>query len=97
MLSLPPLSRREALATSASVVAGGSLPHRLLAAEPSKPRQNAGKAKSVIMLYLHGGAPTQDMFDMKPTGPVESRGEFHPIATNVPGIDICEHLPRMAR
>jgi len=49
------------------------------------------------MLYLHGGAPTQDMFDMKPTGPLESRGEFHPIATNVPGIEICEHLPKMAR
>lgn len=49
------------------------------------------------MLYLHGGAPTQDMFDMKPTGPVESRGEFNPISTNVPGIDICEHMPKMAR
>jgi hypothetical protein len=56
-----------------------------------------GKARQVILLYLHGGAPTQDMFDMKPAAPVEIRGEFNPIETNVPGIEICEHLPRMAR
>jgi len=57
----------------------------------------AGRAKSVIFLFLHGGAPTQDMFDMKPKAPREVRGEFSPIATNVPGIEICEHLPRMAQ
>ena len=54
-------------------------------------------AKNVIHLYLHGGAPTQDMFDLKPNAPKEIRGEFNPIATNVPGIQISEHLPRMAR
>jgi hypothetical protein len=50
-----------------------------------------------MFLFLHGGAPTQDMFDMKPDAPVEVRGEFSPIATSAPGIRICEHLPRMAK
>ena len=56
-----------------------------------------GPARSVILIFLHGGAATQDMFDLKPDAPVEIRGEFAPIATNVPGIRICEHLPRMSR
>jgi hypothetical protein len=60
-------------------------------------RPSHGKAKHVIHLYLHGGAPTQDMFDLKPHAPAEIRGEFRPIATNVPGIEICEHLPQMSR
>src|SRR5207248_2579493 len=61
------------------------------------PGARAGKARSVLLLYLHGGAPTQDMFDLKPNAPREVRGEFKPIATNVPGIQVCEHLPRTAR
>jgi hypothetical protein len=56
-----------------------------------------GKAKSVISIFLHGGAPTQDMWDMKPNAPVEVRGEFKPIATSAPGIHICEHMPKLAR
>jgi hypothetical protein len=52
--------------------------------------------KSVIMIYLPGGPPHQDMFDLKMEAPSEIRGEFKPIPTNVPGIRICEHLPRMA-
>jgi hypothetical protein len=51
----------------------------------------------VIHLYLHGGAPTQDMWDLKPDAPPEIRGEFSPIDTDVPGIRICEHLPHLAR
>jgi hypothetical protein len=51
----------------------------------------------VILLYLLGGAPTQDMFDLKPEAPEKIRGEFQPIASNVPGIDICELLPQMSR
>ena len=53
-------------------------------------------AKSVIMVFLSGGPPHQDMVDLKPDAPIEVRGEFRPIRTNVPGIDICEHLPRRA-
>jgi hypothetical protein len=56
-----------------------------------------GKAKHVIVLYLLGGAATQDMFDLKPNAPNEVRGEFQPIATTVPGVQFCEHLPRLAR
>ncbi|MDB5390193.1 MAG: hypothetical protein JWM11_5839 [Planctomycetaceae bacterium] len=97
MQSSPALSRRQALAASTAALAGSSLASGRLAADSQVPKRAVGKAKSVILLYLHGGAPSQDMFDMKPAGPVESRGEFKPISTNVPGIDICEHLPRMAR
>src|SRR5262249_10711109 len=68
----------------------------LFGAEDVRP-SIAGKAKSVILLFLHGGAATQDMFDLKPDAPAEIRGEFKPIATSAPGIRICEHLPRMAR
>ena len=52
--------------------------------------------KSVIMIFLSGGPPHQDMVDLKPDAPVEVRGEFNPIRTKVPGIDICEHLPKLA-
>jgi hypothetical protein len=56
-----------------------------------------GRARSVIFLFLHGGAATQDMFDLKPDAPAEVRGEFRPIATSAVGVSICEHLPRTAR
>ena len=49
------------------------------------------------MIYLPGGPPHQDLFDLKPTAPVEIRGEFQPIATSVPGIEICELLPGLAQ
>jgi hypothetical protein len=52
--------------------------------------------KSIIMIYLVGGPPHQDMFDLKPNAPAEYAGEFRPIPTNVPGIEIGEHLPRLA-
>ncbi len=52
--------------------------------------------KSVIMIFLPGGPPHQDMYDLKPDAPNEIRGEFNPIPTNVPGIQVCELLPRMA-
>ena len=53
--------------------------------------------KAVIMVFLPGGPSHQDMFDLKTEAPSEVRGEFKPISTNVPGIQICEHLPRLAR
>jgi uncharacterized protein (DUF1501 family) len=53
-------------------------------------------AKSVIMIFLPGGPPHQDMYDLKPDAPAEVRGEFKPIKTAVPGIEICEHMPRLA-
>lgn len=56
----------------------------------------ATSKKSVIMVFLPGGPPHQDMFDLKPEAPSEFRGEYRPISTNVPGVQICEHLPRLA-
>jgi len=53
--------------------------------------------KSIIMILLPGGPPHLDMFDLKPKAPREIRGEFQPIATSVPGIEICEMLPSLAR
>ncbi|MBX6315633.1 MAG: DUF1501 domain-containing protein, partial [Isosphaeraceae bacterium] len=67
---------------------------RLRQAEGATPRP---KARSVILLFLSGGPAHMDMWDMKPDAPEEIRGTFQPIATNVPGIQITEHMPRMAR
>jgi hypothetical protein len=56
-----------------------------------------GQAKSCILIYLFGGPSHIDIWDLKPLAPPEIRGEFKPQATNVPGIQITEHLPRLAR
>jgi len=58
---------------------------------------NDRRGKSVIMTWLRGGASHIDSFDMKPEAPAEIRGEFKPIRTNVPGIQVCEHLPLTAK
>jgi hypothetical protein len=55
------------------------------------------RPKAAIMVYLPGGPSHMDMYDLKPEAPVEYRGEFKPIATSVPGVQICEHMPRQAR
>jgi hypothetical protein len=60
-------------------------------------RSATPRAKSCILLYLWGGPPQQDMWDMKPDAPEGMRSAFRPIATNVPGIQFCEHLPRLAQ
>ncbi|MBX7168663.1 MAG: DUF1501 domain-containing protein [Pirellulales bacterium] len=59
--------------------------------------QGFGRAKHLILVYLFGGPSHLDIWDMKPAAPTGIRGEFRPIATNVPGIEITEHLPRLAR
>src|SRR5947209_7499696 len=92
------LTRRETLKAGALSLLGGffNLPS-LLALEASRPAHaRPGKAKSVILLYLLGGAATQDMFDLKPDAPGGVRSEFRPVPTSAPGVHICEHLPRMA-
>ena len=55
------------------------------------------RARSCVFIFLFGGPSHIDLWDMKPEAPAEVRGEFDPIATNVPGIAICEHLPQLAR
>lgn len=87
------LSRRSFLRIG-SLALGGLILPQLLRAEDSG---SAGRShKSVIMVFLTGGPPHQDMVDLKPEAPAEYRGEFSPINTNVPGIDFCEHLPLLA-
>ncbi len=56
-----------------------------------------GSHKAIIMIYLPGGPAHQDILDLKPDAPADIRGEFKPIKTNVPGIEICEHLPLVAK
>ncbi|MEN9553980.1 MAG: hypothetical protein RLZZ232_266 [Planctomycetota bacterium] len=92
------LSRRSLLnigTLAAMGTAGGwTLPSILRAEEALG---NGKSNKSVIMIYLVGGPPHQDMFDLKPEAPKEIAGPWKPIATNVPGMDICEAFPQLAR
>src|SRR5688500_7034041 len=87
------LNRRNFL-TVGGTLGGGFLLNHLLAAEAKAGTRRSHKA--VIMVYLPGGPPHLDMWDMKPNAPAEIRGEFSPIRTSVPGIEICEHFPRVA-
>ncbi|HEX4611830.1 MAG TPA: DUF1501 domain-containing protein [Urbifossiella sp.] len=88
------IHRRDAMIRLGQLGGGFALPG-LLRARASAPR--GGTADSCIYLFLWGGPPQHDTFDLKPDAPAEIRGEFRPVHTNVPGIDICEQLPRLAR
>jgi hypothetical protein len=88
------ITRRDFLKIGGLALGGASLP-QILAAE-AKAGAVAPRHKAIIMIFLAGGPPHQDMFDLKMDAPAEIRGEFKPIPTNVPGIDICEHMPRLA-
>lgn len=88
------MTRRSMLQIGGLAMGGLSLPDVLRADAAAG---NGRSHKSVIMIFLSGGPPHQDMVDLKPAAPVEYRGEFSPIHTNVPGIEICELLPRMAQ
>ncbi|MFO0891599.1 MAG: DUF1501 domain-containing protein, partial [Isosphaeraceae bacterium] len=87
------VSRRGFLRIGGLAMGGLSLPGILRAEE----RSGIGSSrKAVIMVLLPGGPPHLDMWDLKPTAPAEVRGEFRPIPTSVPGIAICELMPRLA-
>jgi uncharacterized protein (DUF1501 family) len=90
------MSRREFLRAGslALPLAGLGLPHLLAARSTSPPRT---RAKACIVLFMWGGPAHQDTWDLKPNAPAQYRGAFRPITTSVPGIHICEHLPRLAR
>ncbi len=100
MHDLPTLHRRDAMLRLGQYGLGAlTLPGLLqarqaAAATASRPD---GKARACILLFLVGGPPHQDMFDLKPDAPEGIRSPFRPIATNVPGIQISEHLPRIAQ
>src|SRR5688572_1384134 len=88
------VSRRDFLRIGGLSLGGLSLPSILRAEATS----GVGRShKAVIMIFLPGGPSHQDIFDLKMDAPSEIRGEFRPISTNVPGVQITEHLPRLAR
>jgi hypothetical protein len=91
------ISRRNFLkigAFGAGLTLAEMLRARTLAAQAAgKPASN----KAAIMIYLPGGPSHMDMYDLKPEAPKEFRGEFNPIATNVPGLQVCEHMPLQAK
>ncbi|MDR3636513.1 MAG: DUF1501 domain-containing protein [Isosphaeraceae bacterium] len=87
--------RRDFLRLGVIGGAGLSLADYLRIAEAGDVRP--GKAKSVIYVYLAGGPTHLDTFDLKPNAPKEFRGEFNPIDTNAPGVQISEHLPKLAK
>ena len=88
------ISRRSALQIGGLAMGGISLPQVLQAEQAAGTGSNK---KSVIMIFLPGGPPHQDMWDIKVDAPAEVRGEFSPIQTNVPGIEIGEMFPRIAK
>ena len=94
-----PLSRRSLLQTGGVALTGLGLSDllRLQAqAEEAKPG-SVDEEKSVIFIWLPGGPPHMETYDMKPNAPDDYRGIFRPISTNVAGIDVCEHLPMHAK
>ena len=92
------LTRREVLQVGYSGLLGigltGLLAKQARAAASSG--RQGGKAKSVVLVFLTGGPSHIDTFDLKPEAPAEIRGEFKPIATKIPGVSFCEHLPHLA-
>jgi hypothetical protein len=91
-------SRRHFLKLGGLALGGLGLPRLLAAQEASQPAgAQALSHKAVIMIFLSGGPSHQDSLDLKVDAPKEIRGSFQPIATNVPGIEICEHMPRLAQ
>ena len=100
-MTSPQQTRRELLRVGGLSLFGGlggfSVPRLLQAAGGGRARPENGSAKSVIMFNLLGGPSHMDMFDMKPAAPPEVRGEFSPINSSLPGLQICEHLPRTAK
>jgi hypothetical protein len=88
------VTRRDFLKIGGLGLGGLSLP-QLLQAESQA--GIASSHKAVIMIFLAGGPPHLDMFDLKPDAPSGIRGEYKSIATNLPGLDVCEYMPRLAR
>jgi hypothetical protein len=95
----PWFTRRTALQAGAVGLLGLGMNHlaglRALAAETGTPAPTP-RARAVIYIFLSGGLAQHDSFDLKPNAPEDIRGEFRPISTRTPGIQICEHLPRLA-
>jgi len=97
----PIISRRTAIQAGTIGLLGLGMNHvdalRTAAAAESAGKAAAGKARAAIYIFLSGGLAQHDSFDPKPEAPDSIRGEFRPISTNTPGIQICEHLPQLAQ
>lgn len=94
------LNRREILQVGYSGLMGlglASFGRRSADASQGAAAARRGNPKSVLIVFLTGAASHHDTFDMKPEAPAEIRGEFQPIATSVPGLSVCEHLPELAK
>jgi hypothetical protein len=89
------LSRRDVFHVAGASLFGLTLADFFRA--QAAPTRRPGRARQVLLLFLQGGPPHQDMFDMKPDRPADIRGPFRPIRSVVPGLDVCEHLPNVAR
>lgn len=92
----PGFSRRVALQAGAVGLLGLGGNHVAALREAAAATNNGTPPRSVIFIFLSGGLGQHDSFDMKPFAPDNIRGEFQPIATQTPGVQICEHLPRLA-
>lgn len=94
-----PLSRRTFLELGSLALGGLTLADLLRGRAQANETQGLSRSRptSVILIWLEGGPSHLETYDMKPMAPAEYRGEFSPIATNVPGLELCEHLPRHAR
>jgi hypothetical protein len=95
MSLLSTLARRDFLKVGAGAALGLAIPRPGLANNPPLGGREA-RAQSVILVNLTGGMSHLDSLDLKPDAPAEVRGEFKPIATTVPGLQVCEHLPQLA-
>ncbi|MBY0456551.1 MAG: DUF1501 domain-containing protein, partial [Gemmataceae bacterium] len=89
------LNRRDFLTAGGTLFGGCLALPTLLAAEAKSGIKTSHK--SVINIYLPGGPPHLDMWDLKPDAPAEVRGEFNPIQTSVTGVQICELFPKIAQ
>ena len=92
-------NRREVLRAGSVGLLGLSLPQLLAAKQANAENRDStlGRAKACILLFMWGGPAQQDTWDMKPDAPADFRGEFQPISTNVPGIQICEHFAELSK
>jgi len=90
-------TRRDFLTVGGSLLGGLTLSDMLRAEATPGATASTGQHKAIINVYLPGGPPHLDMWDIKTEAPAEIRGEFRAIRTNVSGIEICEHFPRIAR
>ena len=92
-----PISRRGFLEIGSTAFAALGLSNMLRLRAEAAASVGADSDTSVIFVWLPGGPPHQETFDLKPEAPRDYRGEFRPIPTTVPGLDICEHLPLLAK